>query len=154
MPTPDGETRGARVAILIDLAHLEAQAQQQGREIAWGRLISGLGRRRHVIRAIAYASGPRADLVRSTLLGNGIDLTALRDERLLPVSLAVDAMNLASRVDSVVLVPATDEFEPIARALRGQGIRVESADFTEGSGPDDAMAQSHHRLGDECLFEP
>lgn len=154
VPTHESETRGARLAILIDLAHVEAQARALDREIAWGRLVVWLGKRRHVVRCIAYASADSASRVRSTLLGNGIDVNVVADARLIPVAIAVDAMNLASRVDAVVLVPGSDELEPMTRALAGHGIRVESADFTPDGQAAETRTQPHHQLGAECLFAP
>lgn len=154
VPTHESETRGARLAILIDLAHVEAQARALDREIAWGRLVVWLGKRRHVVRCIAYASGDSASRVRSTLLGNGIDVNVVADARLIPVAIAVDAMNLAARVDAVVLVPGSDELEPMTRALAGHGVRVESADFTPEGLAAETRTQPHHQLGAECLFAP
>ncbi|MBI5849976.1 MAG: NYN domain-containing protein [Planctomycetes bacterium] len=154
VPTPEGETRGARIAILIDLSHIQSEAGRLDREIAWGRLVLGLGRGRHLVRSIAYATDDRAARVRSTLFGSGIDVQVVDHERVVPVAMAVDAMALASRVDAVVLVPASDDLRPMARALAGQGVRVESADFTAVEPGAAAVAQAHHRLGAECLFAP
>ena len=154
IPTSDGEARGARVAILIDLDFLLERARARDAEIAFGRVVASLGRRRHVVRAIAYATAEAGEGMRSLLLGNGIELMTVRRMNALPAAIAVDAMNLQARVDAVVLIPPADDLEPIARALRSAGVRVESADFTDTELGADSLVQAHHRLGDECLFEP
>jgi hypothetical protein len=151
VPTADSETQGSRLAILIDLEHVETAAQDRDREVAWGRLVAALGRRRHLIRCLAYATPERARALGSRLAGNGIEVVATSDDDR-AITVAIDAVNLAQRVDAVLLVPAMNSFGPVARALAARGVRIESADF--GASTDTAVAWPHRSLGDECLFAP
>ncbi|MGE0144624.1 MAG: NYN domain-containing protein [Planctomycetota bacterium] len=151
VPTADSEAQGSRLAILIDLEHVESAAQDRDREVAWGRLVAALGRRRHLIRCLAYAAPERARAMGSRLAGNGIEVVATsEDDR--AITVAVDAVNLSQRVDAVMLVPALSSFGPVARALAARGVRIESADF--GPSTEAVTAWPHRSIGDECLFVP
>jgi uncharacterized LabA/DUF88 family protein len=154
VPTPGGERHGQRVAVLVDLAALLDQARESGGELAFGKLVQHLARRRHLIRAIAYASPELLVEVGSALRGSDLDVHAIASPSDLPVALAVDAMSLASRVDCVVLAPGVDHLAPLAAALRAHGVRIETASFTEASGMADDLAAARHPLGAESLFVP
>ncbi|MDA0935021.1 MAG: NYN domain-containing protein, partial [Planctomycetota bacterium] len=154
VPTPGSERSGQRVAVLVDLAALLEQARAQGGELAFGKLVQHLARRRHLIRAIAYASPELLVEIGSALRGSDLDVHAIATPSDLPVALAVDAMSLASRVDCVVLAPAVDHLAPLAAALRAHGVRIETAGFTETSGMADDLATARHPLGAESLFVP
>lgn len=154
VPTPEGEIRGARVAVLLHLDPLIDEARKSGGEVAWGKLLQQVSRRRHLIRAIAYAAPETAAAVGPTLRGSGIETHAVRNDGDRLVAVAVDAMSLATRVDSVVLIPDSDGLGPLVAALRAHGIRVETAGFTETAGPDDDIVQTRHSLGAESLFVP
>lgn len=154
VPTPGSERSGQRVAVLVDLAALLEQARTQGGELAFGKLVQHLARRRHLIRAIAYASPELLVEIGSALRGSDLDVHAIATPSDLPVALAVDAMSLASRVDCVVLAPAVDHLAPLAAALRAHGVRIETASFTETGGMADDLATARHPLGAESLFVP
>lgn len=158
VPTPEGEIRGARVAVLMNLERLVDDAREQGGEVAYGKLLQFVARRRHLIRAIAYAQTTTAQSTAPTLRGSGVETQAIGTPSDLPVAIAVDAMALATRVDSVVLVPDAEGLAPLTAALRAHGIRVETAGFGDphggpGTGDDDPLL-ARHRLGDESLFQP
>jgi hypothetical protein len=154
VPTPGGETQGQRVAVLIDLEALAAEARAAGGELAFGKLLQRVAHRRHLIRAIAYAEPTLARHSATTLRGSGIELREVASAAELPVALAVDAMALAGRIDGLVLAPDADRVGPLATALRAQGIRVETASFTAARGAADDRVQAQHTLGAESLFAP
>ncbi|MGA1608610.1 MAG: NYN domain-containing protein [Planctomycetota bacterium] len=154
VPTPGGERHGQRVAVLVDVAALLEQARSHGGELAFGKLVQHLARRRHLIRAIAYGSPELLVEVGSALRGSDLDVHGIAAPSDLPVALAVDAMSLAARVDCVVLAPAVDNLAPLAAALRAHGVRIETASFTEAHGMADDLATARHALGAESLFVP
>ncbi len=152
-PSPDTEVHGQRIAVLLDLTRLRREAEGRGAELSFGRLLRHLSRRRHLIRAIAYVTPDDLTTVASTLRGSGLDVRAVGPEEL-PVAMAVDAMSVAPRVDSVVVLPGDPLLSPLAHGLDGAGVRIETGGFAEGPGDSWGTTRVHHALGDECLIRP
>jgi hypothetical protein len=151
-PEPAGTTATAtqRVALLVDLGWLRAEARQAGGELSQRRLAKALGGNRALIRAIAYASAEHAKFGGS-LNAHGFELETLDDDAAAPVAIAVDALALATRVDAIVIAAPPRPLAPLLRALRAQGIRVDLAGFQAAPA---AAGVVQIQLGRDCLFVP
>ena len=89
------------------------------------------------------------DAVASTLRGSGLEVRAV-DPAELRLELAIDAMALSGRVDSIVVLPGSTGLEPLERGLSGSGVRLETAGFDS----DRPAGWPHLELGAESLFQP
>lgn len=165
-PASDAGRQGQRVAVFVDLEGLDAHPKDLDGTIrddddarpalAFGRLLTELTGRRHLIRAFAYGDASSA----ATLDGNGFEHRAVADRLTRVVAVTVDAMQAAPRVDTMVflgvgLAGGEAALAPLYRALEAQGIRLETAGF--GDDHVDAAripASHHHVLGEECTLRP
>jgi uncharacterized LabA/DUF88 family protein len=102
------------------------------------------------IRAIAYYSAKEKDLAKS-LQHCGFEVTAVDSKSATNITIAVDAMALADRVDCVILVPGTNSLAHLAKTLQARGVRVESASFDE-AGETKLGANEHLSVGTESCF--
>ena len=140
---------GQRVAVFVDVTALEEQARDSGGEISYRRLIRNLSGTRPLIRAVAYVN-PTETTDSSQVAASGFEVEAVDEGSAASLMLAVDAMGIAPRVDCVVLAPNRPNFGHLARTLRSQGLRVETAGFAgEASG-----SGSHRTLGRDSMFVP
>ncbi len=137
-----------RVAIFLDAAELKTRAE--GREISFGHLRRHITNARIPIRAIAYYSAKEKDLAKS-LQHCGFEVTAVDSKSATNITIAVDAMALADRVDCVILVPGTNSLAHLAKTLQARGVRVESASFDE-AGETKLGANQHLSVGTESCF--
>ena len=137
-----------RVAIFMDAAELKARAD--GREISFGHLRRHVTNARIPIRAIAYHPAKDKDLAKS-LQHCGFEVTAVDSKSATNITIAIDAMALADRVDCVILVPGTNSLAHLAKTLRARGVRVESASFDE-AGEAKLGANEHRSVGSESCF--
>ena len=133
----------ARVALLVDLPALEAEARGRGGELAVTRLRAGLAAGSPIETAVCFASGRGRRPHGFEVIDAGDPLTA-------GIRFAAKATELAARGVHLVLVPASDAMLELARMLRGNGHSIELAGFV--SREDDATPT--RRLGRECLFVP
>ena len=139
----------ARVAIFLDLSHLQPGARERGCQISFGRLIRALAADRGIIRAVAYVPNEE-EALSATLAAHDIEVE-LFDARDIAVAVAVDAMAVAARVDCVVLASGAPSLRSLATSLRSQGLRVESASFADESA---WPGQAHYEIDKQCLFVP
>lgn len=139
-----------RIAIFIDAAALQEQASDQGAQVSFLRMLRDITGNRSVIRSVAYVV-EGDDSLDGALAGHDIDVESCEDVGAVGVALAVDAVAIAPKVDCVIVASGSRSLAPLARSLRGQGIRVESASF-ESERP--WQGQVHHALGRSCLFVP
>jgi hypothetical protein len=152
LAAPEPAGRAQRIAVFVDAEQLAAQAADHRGEIAYRRLLQRLSRGRPLVRAAAYLTA-RNRALGATLAAHGLEIGNATGGAT-AVAIAVDAMAVSDRVDCVILVPGHPDLEPLIRALRGHGVRVESAGFEEGAAGDPDGPAEHHRLGRECLFVP
>jgi len=145
-------TQVQRVAILVDVDALQRSAQGQGGEVSFARLLRQLTGGRPLVRAVAYAT-PKSRPGAASLTSAGFEVEQLEEGSVATVAAAVDAMTLASRVDCVVLAPESVALAPLVRALRGQGVRVETASYAQTRGGQGSVA-GHSLLGKDSLFIP
>src|SRR5690606_34629880 len=99
---------------------------------------------------IAY-HGARQKRLAASLAQGGFEVVAMEPKVSPNIHMAVDAMSVADRVDCVILVPGNKELEPLAKTMRGRGVRVETASFVEAAEAP-LPGQHHHHLGSESAF--
>ncbi len=132
----------------MDAAELKTRAD--GREISFGHLRRHIANARIPIRAIAYYPAKDKDLAKN-LQHCGFEVTAVDSKSATNITIAIDAMALADRVDCVILVPGTNSLAHLAKTLRARGVRVESASFDE-AGEAKLGANEHRCVGSESCF--
>ena len=87
----------------------------------------------------------------ANLTQGGFEAIAVDEKNPVSVAIAVDAMALGDRIDCVILVPGSPDLNPLTRALRARGVRVETASFDEAATLD-LESQDHLVLGSESRF--
>jgi len=137
-----------RVAIFLDASELQAQAGD--REISFGHLRRHITNARVPIRAIAYHPAKQKELAKG-LKHCGFEVSAVDSKANTNITMAIDAMSLAERVDCVILVPGTSPLAHLAKTLQARGIRVETASFEE-AGEAKLGANEHLAVGAESCF--
>ncbi|MEE2886056.1 MAG: NYN domain-containing protein [Planctomycetota bacterium] len=137
-----------RVAIFLDASELQASAGE--REISFGHLRRHITNARVPIRAIAYHPAKQKDLAKG-LAHCGFEVTAVDSKAATHITIAIDAMALADRVDCVILVPGTKSLAHLAKTLQARGVRVETASFEE-TGDSKLGANEHVAVGAESCF--
>ena len=138
----------ATVAVLVDLVALENEVRAAGGEVAFRKLLTLLANGRKVTRAICYL--PEGTPARGSIAGSGFQVQPLNHPEDLPLRAAVDAAELSSDLDAVLLVPGTHGLLALADVLRDKGVVVETAGFDPASG----AGTRHRRLGRESMFVP
>lgn len=137
-----------RVAIFLDASELQASAGD--REISFGHLRRHITNARVPIRAIAYHPAKQKDLAKG-LAHCGFEVTAVDSKAATHITIAIDAMALADRVDCIILVPGTKSLAHLAKTLQARGVRVETASFEEAGEPK-LGANEHVAVGAESCF--
>jgi uncharacterized LabA/DUF88 family protein len=131
-----------RIAIFIDGANLHASARTLGFDIDYRRLLEEFRGRGIVVRAFYYIAVVESQEYSSIrplidwLDYNGytvvtkpakefVDASGRRKVKSsMDVELAVDAMELAGRVDHMVLFSGDGDFRPLVEAVQRRGVRV------------------------------
>lgn len=130
-----------RLAVLVDVQNMfYAAKQQHGARLNYARLLERIAAGRPLVRAVAYVvRSPEVDQSRfvGMLQGVGFEVRS-KDLRLRPdgsakgdwdMGLAVDALALADRVDTLCLVTGDGDFAELVHALKARGVRVEVYSF-------------------------
>lgn len=136
-----------RVGIFIDIQNLYHSAKNlYGSRVNYKELIKNLVMGRKLIRAIAYVVKTETSLGEASffeaLKKAGLELR-VKDIQIYPggmkkadwdVGMAVDAIRMASGLDTIILVTGDGDFIPLVDYLRwGLGREVEVAAFTRTS---------------------
>lgn len=160
-PTGDAE----RLAILLDQANLAAVATQSfGRKVNFSGLIERLRRGRKLAKAIAFVvdnGGTAFDAFCDTLRRSGWELRIKKPKRFADgrskadwdMGMAMAAIDLREKVDTVVLVSGDGDFAPLVRRLQRWGQRVEVAAFSEGLASELAAVADHVDRLDQSTLE-
>ncbi len=143
----NSKTFPQRVGILIDVQNMfySAKLLHQSK-VDYGRLLRELTGTRHLIRAIAYIV-QKPDVNQSgfheALSRFGYELK-IKELKIRPdpegrsgssakgswdVGLTIDALRMAPKLDTVVLVTGDGDYVPLIEALKGEGCRVEVVSF-------------------------
>ena len=131
-----------RVAVFIDTQNLYHTAKHvyKNARVNFGHIVEDAVAGRSLVRALAYVitteSGDEKNFflalekmgieIKAKDLQSFVDGTKKADW---DVAIAVDAIRIASRVDSVVLVSGDGDFVPLAEYLKQMGVQVEVVCF-------------------------
>jgi len=139
--TPFYPNSGQRVAIFIDVQNMfySAKTLHQSK-IDYSKLLEEIVSGRQLVRAIAYIV-QKPDVDQTSFLDAldrlGYEIKA-KELRIRPdgsskgdwgMEIAIDAMTLAAKIDTAVLVTGDGDFVPLVYAMRAQGCRVEVVSF-------------------------
>lgn len=130
-----------RVAVLIDTQNLYHSARNiYNARVSFGNVLQAAVGERQLVRAIAYLitteSQDEAQFF-DALLKMGIE-TKSKDLQIFhggnkkadwDVGITVDAIRLASKVDTIVLVTGDGDFVPLVEQLKSMGVQVEVVSF-------------------------
>jgi uncharacterized LabA/DUF88 family protein len=160
-----------RVAIFVDVQNMfySAKNLKQGK-VDYGRLLKEVVGNRHLIRAIAYITQKEDvnqagfqealerfgyDLkikifkVRTDAEGKAITVRASWN-----VGLTIDALQMAPKVDTVVLVTGDGEYALLAETLKSMGCRVEIVSFDRATSFELIKAANQYiPIPDEWVFK-
>lgn len=137
--------KGQRVAVFIDTQNLYHSAKNLFHaRVNFGAILKEVVGGRELVRALAYLvtteSGEEKAFL-DALTKMGIELR-LKDLQVFSsgakkadwdVGLAVDAIQIAPKVDSVVIVSGDGDFIPLVQYLQSLGCQVEVASFGKSS---------------------
>ena len=136
---------GQRVGVLADAQNLYHTAQSlYSRNIDYESLLQGALEDRELTRAIAYvirANSPEEESFFDALVDIGFE-TRVKDLKTFEdgskkadwdVGMSLDAVTLASHVDTMVLCTGDGDFSRLCSHLRHEGVRVEVMAFEEST---------------------
>jgi uncharacterized LabA/DUF88 family protein len=134
-----------RVAVLADAQNLYHTAQSlYSRNIDYSSLLEKAVQDRELTRAIAYvirADAPEEERFFEALIDIGFE-TKIKDIKTFgdgskkadwDVGMSLDAVTLASHVDTIVLCTGDGDFSRLCSHLRHEGVRVEVMSFEEST---------------------
>jgi uncharacterized LabA/DUF88 family protein len=134
-----------RVAVLADAQNLYHTAQSlYSRNIDYSSLLEKAVQDRELTRAIAYvirADAPEEERFFDALIDIGFE-TKIKDIKTFgdgskkadwDVGMSLDAVTLASHVDTIVLCTGDGDFSRLCSHLRHEGVRVEVMSFEEST---------------------
>lgn len=155
-----------RVAILVDVQNMYYAARNiHNSKLEFSRLLEYLARGRPLARAIAYVierPGMEQDKFVEVLKRNGYEV---RKKILVERSdgtqkgdwdlgIALEAAEIAPRVDAVCLVSGDGDFLELVDYLVARGVRAEVASFPETTATDLIKAASYYHKLDERVCLP
>lgn len=134
-----------RVAVLIDTQNMYHSAKHiHGARLAFGKVVEALAGGRPVVRAIAYVAKSKTGEEQpffDAMTEMGIELKIKDIQEFSSgekkadwdVGIAVDAVKLAEKVDTIILMTGDGDFVPLVEYLHGHGVIVEVAAFAEST---------------------
>ena len=144
-----------RVAVLVDAQNLYHSAHSlYSRNIDYSALLEKSVSDRELVRAIAYvirADSPDEERFFEALVDIGFE-TKIKDIKTFgdgskkadwDVGMSLDAVTLASHVDTVVLCTGDGDFSRLCSHLRHEGVRVEVMAFGESTADELVDAADH-----------
>ena len=150
--------RDQRVAVLVDVQNLFYAAKHVlGGRIHYERLLSHVLAGRRLVRAICYVvRDPEVEMSSflNALRNSGYEIRVKTSRKRQDgstrgdwgVGIALDAMALAARVDTIILVSGNGDLAPVLQRLRALGAH------TEVFGVEQSTAQDLREMADR--FEP
>lgn len=146
-PPPPPAPTPRRIAILVDLARLAQQANEQGGEIAYRKLRAAIAGHDEVVHAVCFATRDLPETGRRVLTGQGFTIEDCDDADACADALAEQASRAQWPVDALVVVGSRAGTHLPAAA---GGASVETAGFG-GNGVTDSRDRLLPR---SCLFVP
>ena len=111
-----------RLALFIDGSNLYAAAKALGFDIDYKLLRQEFMRRGKLLRAFYYTALLENDEYSPKEYTDSMGRRKVKGN--MDIELAVDAMELAPRVDHIVLFSGDGDFRPLIESLQRQGVRV------------------------------
>lgn len=134
-----------RVAVLIDTQNMYHSAKHiHAARLAFGKVVDAIAAGRPIVRAIAYVAKSKAGDEQSffeALSEMGIELKVKDVQEFASgakkadwdVGMAIDAVKLGEKVDTIILMTGDGDFVPLIEYLHGHGVIVEVAAFAEST---------------------
>lgn len=134
-----------RVVVLMDTQNMYHSAKHlYGAHLNFAKLVESIVAGRALLRAIAYVATSKAGDEKGflgALSANGIEIKSkdviefASGERKADwdVGMAIDAVKLADKADSIILVTGDGDFVPLVEYLQNKGVIVEVAAFAEST---------------------
>lgn len=161
-----------RVAVLVDIQNMFYSAKTTfNGKLNYKKLLHGCVNDRHLIRSIAYVI-QRPDVDQDSFLeclrkfGFELFIKATKNRKdshtgkMIPskgsieLNLAVDAIVLADRVDTIIIASGDGVYLPLVNALKSKGVRVEVLGFKGSTAYDLIQAASIFREIPESWIVP
>lgn len=146
---PPHEQRHARVAVLLDLHHLQEAARSRGAELSFRKLLRNLAGERRVLRAVCYLLRDAPKPAAAAIAASGFEVQLADTDAEVCERMQRDAATLPSGVETLVLAPGTEAQLDLRQQLDPE-LRIELANFE----PAGSMGLQHRQLGRECVFVP
>lgn len=134
-----------RVAVLIDTQNMYHSAKHiHAARLAFGKVVDAIAAGRPIVRAIAYVAKSKTGEELSffeALSEMGIELKVKDVQEFASgakkadwdVGMAIDAVKLGEKVDTIILMTGDGDFVPLVEYLHGHGVIVEVAAFAEST---------------------
>lgn len=146
----DGDERRRRVAVLLDLHHLQEDARSRGAELSFRKILRNIAGERRVLRAVCYLLKEAPRPAAAAIAASGFEVHVLDDDRGIRARMQVDADAMPAGIETVVLCPGTDDQLALGERLAANGMEIETAGFE----PTGGIGHRHRQLGRECVFVP
>lgn len=135
-----------RIGVFVDVANMYYSAKNiHGTRVNFGKILEDAAADRQLVRALAYvirADTPEEQKFFEALDKQGFEVE-MKDLQIFPggakkgdwdVGITVDAIRLADRLDTLVLVAGDGDYVPLVRYLQeAKGCRVEVMAFSEST---------------------
>jgi hypothetical protein len=145
-PPPAAPT-ARRIAILLDLAGLQREAQSLGAEVAFRKVRAAIAGHDEVVHAVCFVPSDLPETARKLLQSTGFTLEEAVDTESAGAAIVQHATHGDWPVDAIVIAGAPDL---AARIVRPDGAVIEAADFAGTERTDEPSRP----LGRNCLFVP
>ncbi|MBI2984235.1 MAG: NYN domain-containing protein [Candidatus Kerfeldbacteria bacterium] len=140
------KTTDQRVGVFVDVANMYYSAKNiHGTRVNFGKILEEASDNRRLVRAIAYvirADTPEEQKFFDALGKQGFEVK-MKDLQVFPggakkgdwdVGITIDAIRMADRLDTIVLVAGDGDYVPLVRYLQeAKGCRVEVMAFQEST---------------------
>jgi uncharacterized LabA/DUF88 family protein len=142
-----------RLAVLIDADNIEIEARKTYNcRVNYDALFRAMNGR-EVVRALYYR--PRAcPLQLQTFLENHLGIEVKVLPKNVDTWLAIDAVTLAEKVDTIALVGGDADYQPLVRYLQSRGCKVEIWSWPETTAGALRIAADEFRALDERVLLP
>ena len=156
-----------RVGVFVDVQNMFYSAKRlKNAKLNFEKLMKTAVRGRQLIRAICYVvetpdvdQSGFTDMLRQTgyeiktkLLRTRLDGSAKADW---DMGIAIDAVNVADKLDIIVIVSGDGDFIDLVHHLKGRGVHVEAISFLESTNEDLITAVDYHiPIDNQLLIYP
>ena len=160
-------SRYQRVGVFVDVQNMFYSAKRlKNAKLNFEKLMKTAVRGRQLIRAICYVvetpdvdQSGFTDMLRQTgyeiktkLLRTRLDGSAKADW---DMGIAIDAVNVADKLDIIVIVSGDGDFIDLVHHLKGRGVHVEAISFLESTNEDLITAVDYHiPIDNQLLIYP